>query len=151
MKNRIYIASTLTNAPRVRELRDALAVHNIELTYDWTSHNDGVPYIPDSNPEEKQQAALREELAVREAEVVLVVIPGGHGTHFEFGMARALYKPIVWLDDQPIPPPSRPCFHFFPDLIRVHSNCEAITAIVKILDDDRVRKLAIQKTGEILL
>lgn len=137
MENNIYIASTLSNAPRVQRLRDQLAKYGIGLTYDWTAHNDGMAYVPDSMPEEKQQTALREVDGVRRARAVLVIMPGRMGTHFEFGMAWALEKPIVWLDDNP-PPDASPCFHFLPGLIKCNTESAAIRAVLHLLDPNGV-------------
>ncbi len=128
MKNNIYIASTLTNAPRVRDLRDKFKAHQIGLSYDWTSHHGGELYVPDDKPEEKQLTAEREVRGVFEAKAILVVLPGERGTHFEFGLAFALQKPVVILADKHVG--YSPAFHFLSDVMKVTNELEAIMAIV---------------------
>ena len=134
MNHKLYIASTLPNAKTVQRLRNLLAWYQIRLTYDWTIHNDGVPFIPDSKPVEKRIAAEREIQGVQDAECVLVVMPGGRGTHFEFGVAYILNKPIVLLVDKR--DTSSPSFHFLNNIVRVTTQDAAFKAVLdKIYPD----------------
>lgn len=132
MKDYVYIASTLTNADRVRKVRDRLAAHGIGLTYDWTAHQDGIPYIPDEKLEDKRRAAINEYDAVCRAKVVLVIQPGGRGTYFEYGVARANKKPIVWLDDREAFG-DRPCFDFLPGLYKCRDETEAVVTVLHLI------------------
>lgn len=134
LTKRLYIASTLTNADRVRRLRDKFATFGVRLTYDWTLHNDGIDlHIPDSNPPRKQEVALNEYNGVLKADVVLVIMPGGCGTHFEFGAAYATGTPIVLLLDEHSGP--SPCFHFLPLVTRCFTEAEAVTKVMTLLGD----------------
>lgn len=89
-----YIASGLENGQRVRLVAEALCAHT--RTYDWTSHGD----IRAQGPERMRTVAGSELAAVLEADLVLVLLPGGKGTHTELGAALASYRPgrrlIVW-------------------------------------------------------
>lgn len=131
MNHHIYIASALANANRVQRLRDVLARHDVTLTYDWTEHNGGVPYIPDDQPDLKREVAERELVGVYSAELVFIILPGGGGTHFEFGLAFALKKPIVMLDDQPST--YTPCFHYLNNVYQTRSEMEAIATVLAAL------------------
>ncbi len=133
MKHYIYIASTLDNAPRVRQLRDTLCERQIGLTYDWTSHNDGVPRISDDYPELKRQIAEQELRAVRDAEAVLVVLPGGSGTHFEMAAAFCWQKPIVLFIDKPTL--YLPSFYYLQDINIALSEPEAIKMLLNQLTE----------------
>src|SRR6516165_1081582 len=139
---RIYIASTLGNAERVRALTVALRSAgaerglNIQVTYDWTSHSalpeaGGMVYIPDDQPALKRAVAIRELVGVLGCDVLLVVMPGERGTHFEFGVAFAVQKPIVLLLDRH--DGKSPSFHFLDSVVRVHTEAEAFTAIFDLL------------------
>lgn len=75
-----YIASGLDNIDKVRELKAVLDAAGWQHTYDWTAHG-----AVDLNRLESVSAA--EEQGVSEAEVVIVLLPGGCGTHTELGMA----------------------------------------------------------------
>lgn len=136
MKDNIYIASTLSNAPRVRDLRDKFKLHQIGLSYDWTSHRNGELYVPDDQPEEKRLTAEREVRGVFESKAVLVVLPGERGTHFEFGLAFALQKPVIILADKHVG--YSPAFHFLSDVVKVIDEMEAITMVIAIVRGDRL-------------
>jgi hypothetical protein len=131
MENHIYIASTLSNAPRVRQLRDRLATMGIGLTYDWTSHNNGAPYIDDSDPDLKRSIAYTELMGVRQAKAVLVVLPGGCGTHFEMCAAYLWRKPIIMLADHQ--PDHTPCFHYLSGVQRYYDESTALSALLSVM------------------
>lgn len=139
MDHNIYIASTLSNAPRIRHLRDRLHEHKINLTYDWTEHNSGVLYVPDDQPDLKRQIAEKEIIGVCSAELILMVLPGGGGTHFEFGLAFGLCKPIVILDDDPSRAHS-PCFYYLKDVVCCSTEDVAIITVLDTLAGRRKNK-----------
>ena len=95
----IYIASTLTNAARVQDLRDKLTSLGIGLSYDWTLHGRV------ADPDILIKIAENQFRGIIAASCILIVMPGKYGTFFEFGMAYALKKPIVVLLDQYDGPP----------------------------------------------
>jgi len=133
--NNIYIASTLSNMPRVQRLRDALKPHGVGLTYDWTEHNSGTPYIPDSQPLHKRSVAEKELIGVYTAKAILVVLPGGGGTHFEFSAAFVWKKPIVLLVDEA--PAYTPSFHYLEDVVRAASESEALNLVLQFVRGER--------------
>lgn len=135
MEDCIYIASTLSNAPRVRQLRDKLKTHGISLTYDWTGHYGGNLYVPDDQPIEKRATAERELLGVARAKAILVVMPGGRGTHFEFGAGYILKKPIVILTDQHTG--DTPAFHFLDNIVKATTEEEAIRTVIEFVRGER--------------
>jgi hypothetical protein len=88
---KFYIASKLENAPAVRSLRDRLLTLGWSVTYDWTVHGS----VQREGADVIQIVALAEAAGVEAADVVIVLLPGGRGTHTELGMAIALKKKIV--------------------------------------------------------
>ena len=78
-----YIASGLENARRVSLAAEALSAHT--RTYDWTGHGD----IRREGPERMQHVSSTELQAVVRADLVLLLLPGGKGTHSELGAALA--------------------------------------------------------------
>lgn len=90
-----YIASKLENHPAHNLLRDALAVHGHEITYDWTVH--GPVYR--SGLARVREVAVDETKGVLDADFVVVLWPGGRGTHVELGMAIAAGKPVIFVSD----------------------------------------------------
>jgi nucleoside 2-deoxyribosyltransferase len=90
-----YIASRLESADRVKSLKKTLDSWGWVHTYDWTVHGsvqkEGYRVIRD--------VAHKETDGVRQADVVIVLLPGGRGTHTEFGMAIAWEKHVVMLSE----------------------------------------------------
>lgn len=88
-----YIASGLPNAARVSLAAEALSAH--ARTYDWTTHGD----IRREGPGRMEGVSSKELAAVTEAELVLLLFPGGKGTHTELGAAlatRANKRIVLW-------------------------------------------------------
>ena len=46
------------------------------------------------NPDQLREIGLAEKNAIKEADVFLLILDGGNGSHTEFGMAIALEKKI---------------------------------------------------------
>ena len=59
---------------------------------------------------------MAEMAAVREADVLVVLLPGGYGTHVEIGAALALGKPVILhAPDRKTLDAPYPCvFHYHP-------------------------------------
>lgn len=86
-----YIATGLENAAQAVMLHDLIStVPDMEITYNWMKHGSV-----------KEDLAKLEEVCIAEmegicnADVVIVLMPGGRGTHTEFGMALAWGKAII--------------------------------------------------------
>jgi hypothetical protein len=92
-----YIASSLDNAEAVKRLNRALTLAGHYCTYDWTTH--GPVFKADASVEENAKAlkttAAAELQGVTAAHAVIVLMPGGRGTHIEIGAALASYRPIL--------------------------------------------------------
>jgi nucleoside 2-deoxyribosyltransferase len=54
----------------------------------WTDQDD-------ATPDGYAKIALAELAGVREADVLIVLLPGGYGTHVEIGAALGLGKPVI--------------------------------------------------------
>ncbi len=85
---KFYIASGLQNAHPVRRVAQALKEYGFEHTYDWTQNERG------KSLEMHKMIGEAEKEAVAESDFVVVLLPGGKGTHTEFGMALAQNKRI---------------------------------------------------------
>lgn len=82
---RFYIATGLVNAEHARKAAEVLRRNGHEQTYDWTTHGD----IRHEGAERMSEVAFNELRAVRDAELVVALLPGGQGTHTELGVALA--------------------------------------------------------------
>lgn len=83
-----YVASSLQNRAQVREVATELKKFGWHHTYDWTQ-NEQVESLDDL----KRIGKLEKE-AVADSDVVIVLLPGGKGTHIEMGLALAGGKRI---------------------------------------------------------
>lgn len=88
---RVYIATRLENHRDHNRLRDLLAERGIGLTYDWTTHG---PVWRDG-PDRIRAVAQAEALGVTSADLVIVLLPGGRGTHAELGIAIGAGIPVL--------------------------------------------------------
>lgn len=86
---RYYIATSLENIAAAQRLHVLLKAVGHAPTYDWTTH--GPVYRADANWERNRLAmrdiAATELRAVLDADAVIVLLPGGRGTHIELGAA----------------------------------------------------------------
>lgn len=88
---RYYIATKLARHTAHNEVRDELDRDGWACTYDWTRHGS----VKDQGKARIRQVAAAETRGVLEADVVIVLLPGGRGTHAELGMALAAGKPVI--------------------------------------------------------
>ena len=81
----IYVASGLENREQAAALIRQLSMDGHTITYDWTQRGD----VRNSGDLAMIETAQREVNAVAEAELVILLLPGGKGTHTELGLALA--------------------------------------------------------------
>jgi len=117
---RFYIASSIKNGANTAALASVLKARGHEHTYDWTEHGD----IRAEGERVMIETAFNELRAVRDAELVVVLLPGGAGTHTELGVAiatRSNKRIVVWSEDgDEFLTPERTCtFYFHPCVERI--------------------------------
>lgn len=86
---KFYIATYLERHAEHNLVRDRLVAAGHEITYDWTSHGS----VKECSEERLTEVAEAELRGVTEADFVVVLLPGGRGTHAEIGAAVALGIP----------------------------------------------------------
>ena len=85
---KFYIATRLASrAQRVARLLEQL--FGDALSYDWTEHGS----VQDDGAERIAQVAAAECNGVKGADYVVVLLPGGRGTHVELGIAVGCSRP----------------------------------------------------------
>lgn len=82
---KFYIASGLENAGQVRQVAETLKAAGWKHTYDWTVHGS----VAGQGEKAFVRCAVNEVEGVIHAEVMVVLLPGGRGTHVELGLAVA--------------------------------------------------------------
>ena len=133
---RFYISSGIGNQERVSELAGVLTERGHELTYDWTEHGD----IRFEGERVMTELAFTELRAVRDAELMIVLLPGGKGTHTELGLAiatRSNKRIIIWSEDgrEFTDPESTCAFYFHPSTERISCPFETLK---KLLDREQI-------------
>lgn len=84
---RFYVATRIENAAAARRLIEQLEAWDWRCTYDWTSHGS---VRGDDTPEVRRtlrQVCAAEVRGVREADIVIALLPAGRGAHVELGIA----------------------------------------------------------------
>ena len=94
-----YIATGLRRAGDHNVVRDALRRCGHEITYDWSTHGDGPKF---ESLKRLEEVAVAEIKGVEDADVLVVLLPGGGGTHLEMGVALALGKPVIIHCEDPV-------------------------------------------------
>ncbi len=92
---RFYVASGLENHGRVQAVIEKLRSLDHEIGYDWTTHGD----VRGQGLDVLNTVAGNETFAVIDAGCVLLLLPGGFGTHTELGLAlasRSNKRIILW-------------------------------------------------------
>lgn len=87
---KFYIATSLSRMSDHHVVRNALTKCSHEISYDWTLHGS----VKSVSKERLREVAMRELNGVLEADFVIVLLPGGKGTHLELGFAIAREKRI---------------------------------------------------------
>lgn len=85
---KFYIASGLQNKESVQYIAKSLVNEGFTHTYDWTKNNRA------STVEELCSVGEQEREGVAEASFLIVLLPGGKGTHVELGMALAARRKV---------------------------------------------------------
>jgi nucleoside 2-deoxyribosyltransferase len=109
MPSRFYLATRKDRSDEADALAASLAEHGWERTYTWSA-------LDPSNTEGFAEVALKEIAGVRDADALIVLLPGGFGTHVEIGAALALEKPVILHapDAKTLETPYRCIFHHHP-------------------------------------
>ncbi len=130
---RFYIASQIDNLAAVRALSTLLRDAGFQHTYDWSVH--GRCYNPDA-PENENNATMgdvaeAELQGVIRADVVIVLLPGGRGTHIEIGAALAHRKQVFIVGSNDpltgtLPDGRYPCVFYRHSSVKHFANVEAV-------------------------
>ena len=128
---RFYISTGIVHLDLAAALAEVLKKRGHELTYDWMASGD----IRREGDVRMSEVAFNELRAVRDAELVVVLLPGGKGTHVELGQAiatRGNKRIIVWSEHgDEFSFDERTCvFYFHPCIERV--TCPFDELIVKL-------------------
>lgn len=91
---KIYLASALENRANVEALADELIAAGHVITYRWSSHGPTTEMVGDYANNAARIAKL-EANGVKDADLVIALLPGGRGTSTEIGIALG-YGVEIW-------------------------------------------------------
>lgn len=92
---KFYIATKLERAADHQEMRKQLEALGHEITYDWTTHGS----VKNEGEQRIREVARAEFQGIKDADFVIVLLPGGRGTHCEIGIALGLGKRVIIVAD----------------------------------------------------
>jgi nucleoside 2-deoxyribosyltransferase len=125
MAKRFFLSTRKARSAEADALSAALKDHGWERTFAWTGEDgagtDGLAAV-----------AVKELQGVRDADVLVVLLPGGYGTHVEIGAALALGKPVILHapDRKTLETPYLCVFHYHPSVKLLISEPLDVDAIV---------------------
>jgi nucleoside 2-deoxyribosyltransferase len=111
MLKRFFVSASKNRSADANALAAELTECGWHRTYEWKAlHNE--------NLEQLAAFAVAEMKGVRDADVLIVLLPGGFGTHVEIGAALALGKPVIIHapDQKTLETPYRCPFHYHPNV-----------------------------------
>jgi len=130
MSRYFYLSTRLDREREIEPLLQKLTTKGWKRTYVWSAG---------AIAEEERPAIASAEIeGIRKADVVIIMLPGGRGTHAELGAALAFGKPVV------LHSPSRkelklpyPCvFHYHPSVRLFVSKKVDVDAILRSVTQD---------------
>ena len=116
VQGRFYLSTRKDRSSDAETIAKALISHGWVRTFDWGLHKT-------IDPHEYGSIAEAEIQGVREADALIVLLPGGFGTHVEIGVALALGKHVVLHapDEDALTTPYACVFHYHPNVTRLIS------------------------------
>lgn len=127
---KFYIASGLENKAAVQYVRDRLIEAGHIHTYDWTKNSRA------TTEEQLQIIGTAERDAVRESDVVIVLLPGGKGTHTELGIAIGLEKKIYIYANEKLNPVTATTFYYLDGIQHFYGELEQFIHYILIENEE---------------
>jgi nucleoside 2-deoxyribosyltransferase len=125
---RFYLATRKDRSEQANALQRELEARGWQRTFIWQA-------LDEKSTNGYAEAAVAELKGVHDADVLIVLLPGGFGTHVEIGAALALGKPVILhAPDAATLASPYPCiFHHHPGVKRIVSRELDADAIVGLL------------------
>lgn len=128
MPRRFYLSTRKDRAGHAAGLLEALRAKGWECTFQWSR-------VEDAGREGHADIAMAELAGVHAADVLIVLLPGGYGTHVEIGAALALGKPVILhaADRITLDTPYPCVFHYHPSVKLLVSEVLDVEAVLACL------------------
>lgn len=133
---KFYIATRLERHAEHNDVRNRLQALGHTITYDWTLRG----AVRDTSAEDLTGVCLAEVQGVLDADFVVVLLPGGRGTHVELGIALAAGKPVILhaVNSVPFLPTEATSAFYHHPLVR-HTTGPLPVIVVPVLELERAR------------
>lgn len=126
MKNKVYVGTSLLNAERAKAFISRLMLSGVDITYDWTDHDGS------SNDVELKEIAINEFNGVKNCDIFVMIHPARNGSHFEFGVACALNKPVIIIQEFEV---EKKSFYYLNNVKIFNSENNALTCLFDLFGD----------------
>ncbi len=90
---KFYVASSFRNLESVSYITKLLKKEGYTLTYDWTQHAKKKE-LRSLSFDDLRDIGIREKNGILESDFIVVLLPGGKGTHTELGIALGQEKKV---------------------------------------------------------
>ena len=129
MPKRFFVSARKDRSAEADALSIELKRRGWHRTYEWNP-------LDGETLEELAKFAIAEMDGVRKADVLIVLLPGGFGTHVEIGAALALGKPVILHspDQKTLETPYRCPFHYHPKVKIFISTTPDVDAILAAIN-----------------
>jgi hypothetical protein len=124
-----YIGTALERASIHNQVRDDLKKLGYNLTYDWTSHGS----VKNTSKARLQEVAEGMVQGILNSDFILILLPGGKGTHCEFGISVGCKKKVFLHSEDPMVFELGPQVTAFYHLKEVIQLCCPIDQVAKLL------------------
>lgn len=124
-----YIGASMKNGELVNYVAKKLITNGWKHTYNWAEN-----LLEEESIDDMTKFAILEKQGVADANVVIIILPAGKGSHVELGMALALNKKIYLYSEtgKEFEPENASCFYQTPGITRIIGNIdEAAEEIMK--------------------
>ena len=126
-----YIATSTTRSPSHNLVRDQLKNFGHEITYDWTTHGS----VRETSQARLKEVAHAEFQGILEADFVLVLLPGGKGTHVELGFSVASKRRVFIHSEDPAVFETGPevcAFYHHSEVTRLSGPIELVAQLLQV-------------------
>ncbi|WP_273831835.1 nucleoside 2-deoxyribosyltransferase [Guptibacillus sedimenti] len=120
-----YIASSFQNKQHVQTLATELKRHGFKHTYDWTKNEKADTF------DELASIGEAELEAVKKADILIVLLPGGKGTYVELGIALGRDLPVYLFNEEGFHNAKEASsFYYTSGVTRVEGNQQKLVQII---------------------
>lgn len=128
---KFYVASSFTNIESVKYICKGLKSKGFIHTYDWTQNGRGAGLA------QLESIGIEEKNAVMDADIVIILLPAGKGSHIEMGIALGTGKKVVLYspDESIYDVELTSTFYHLPEVERFVGSLDDLTEAVVLMSE----------------